>query len=266
MNDAIRISSVQMYWRRGLLGLCSGALMACGGSGPDSQPKAAKLAATITAVDATTAAAAADTAAADDAANGRANYRVVNLGPGQISQLPTINSKGQVAFSLNGPSGYHALFFDGATVRNLGAFGGAEAYATGLNNAGQIAGYSGSGSLGNYRAFRWSASTGMVDLGTLSGVGAAKSLAINDRGQVAGYVYAPLEPPQAFLWSDGTGMVDLGRLGTGWNSAVAQAINESGMVTGYSDVPPTTPMPSRGPAPAAWSTSARLAASIRMET
>ena len=233
MNSATRISSVQTRCLRVLLGLCSGVLLACGGSGPDPQPKATRLAATMTAVNVTTAAPAPGTAEANPA-NGLANYRVVMLGPGEVTALPAINSKGQVAFSLNGPSGYHAWFFNGATVRDLGTLGGAEAYAAALNSAGQVAGYS-SGPGGSYRAFRWSPSTGMVDLGTLNGAGAAKGLAINERGQVAGYLDAALEPLKAFVWSDGSGMLDIGRLRTTLGTTVAQAINDGGMAAGFSD-------------------------------
>ena len=214
MSSATGISFIQTRWRRVLLGLCATAL----------------LAATVTAVDTP-----ADSTAAD-AALGRATYRAVNLGAGQITVLPVINANSQVAFSLNGPGGYRAAFFNGASVLDIGTLGGVEAYAPALNNVGQVAGYSTNRS-GNYHAFRWSQSAGMVDLGTLNGARASKGLGINDRGQVAGYSEPALEPIQAFVWSDGTGMLNLGRLGTGLGTATAEAINERGMATGSSDAP-----------------------------
>lgn len=234
MKSVLRISGIQKRWRLALLGLCGSVLLACGGSGSDpAAPQPAMFAATTTAVDAGKVDAAANIAA-DDAAHGRATYRVVSLGAGEVTELPKINARDQVAFSLFGPGGARAAFFNGAGVRDLGTLGGAEAYAPALNDAGQVAGYAANPD-GNYHAFRWSQSAGMVDLGTLDGAPASKGLGINDGGQVSGYSEPSLAPLQAFVWNDGAGIADLGRLGADLGSAVAQAINDKGMVAGYSD-------------------------------
>jgi probable HAF family extracellular repeat protein len=243
MISIIPITAVQKRWKWCLVGLCSSGLLACGGSGSDpATPKDKVLAATMSTVAAMPAAAepgaAADLTFADAAAaHGRyTTYSVVKLGSGEITELPAINSRNQVAFSQNGAKGPRATFFDGATVRDIGTLGGAEAYAPALNDAGQVAGYSSNPS-GNYHAFRWSKTSGMVDLGTLSNASASKGLDINRQGQVVGYSDPSLAPLQAFIWSDMAGMADLGRLGTGLGSAVAQVVNDAGTAAGFSDAP-----------------------------
>jgi probable HAF family extracellular repeat protein len=242
MKNVAEISAIQKRWRWCLLGLCSSGLLACGGGGSDpAPPKDMVLAAAMSAGALTVVAAASDgagvTAAADAAAHGRiTTYSVVKLGSGEITELPVINSRNQVAFSENGASGNRAAFFDGETVRDIGTLGGAEAYAPALNDVGQVAGYS-TNPGGNYRAFRWTETGGMADLGTLYGAAASKGLAINRQGQVVGYSEPALGPVQAFIWSDTAGMVDLGRLGGGLGDAAAQAVNDAGMAAGSSTAP-----------------------------
>lgn len=212
MRSVTAMTVVQKRWRWCVLGLCGSALLACGGSGSDPAPsKATVLAATMKVSETT--------------------YSVVTLGVGELSQIPVINARNQVAYSLFGPAGSAASFFDGATVRDLGTLGGAEAYVRSLNDAGQVAGYSFTAD-GLQRAFRWSAPAGMVDLGTLPGMAASSATSINNQGQVVGFAEALLEPPRAFIWSEAAGLVDLGTLAGG---AVANVINDSAIVAGYSD-------------------------------
>lgn len=211
MSSVTAMTVVQKRWRWCLLVLCGSGLLACGGSG--SGPAATR----------TPALAAAMTI-------GATSYTVVKLGVGDISQIPVINASNQVAYSLFGPAGSGAWFFDGAMVRDLGTLGGPEAYVAALNDAGQVAGHSSNAS-GLDHAFRWSATTGMVDLGTLPGTEASFGMGINRQGQVVGNAEAALEPPRAFLWSDPAGMMDLGTLG---GTAVANVINDSAIVAGYS--------------------------------
>ena len=67
----------------------------------------------------------------------------------------------------------------------------------------------------------------MTDLGTLGG---AQSIAyaINDGGQIVGYASPPNSSVHAFLYSAGK-MTDLGVF---YDSSVAEAINNSGVVVG----------------------------------
>ncbi|MGH7133318.1 MAG: hypothetical protein ACREJO_15400 [Phycisphaerales bacterium] len=60
----------------------------------------------------------------------------------------------------------------------------------------------------SYRAFRWSATAGMVDLGTYSTdaryTGAWSTN--HDGTAIVGFAYIAMRPPQTFLWSVQSGM------------------------------------------------------------
>ena len=112
--------------------------------------------------------------------------------------------------------------------------------AKGINNAGQITGYSyiQPGSFDGH-AFLYSNGV-MTDLGTLPGTTFSSGNGINDAGQIAGYSYSytAIDPVtsvavgHAFLYSNGV-MTDLGTLG-GTNSE-GFAISNAGQVTGGAD-------------------------------
>lgn len=208
-----------------LASLMCGALAACGGS-PSTAPDANVLAAGVTV--------AAD-ASEQNLVVAKTGYSVVNLGSGQISEFPIINAHGQVAYSLQNGARARAFFFDGDAVADIGTLGGASAFARGLNDAGQIAGYADNASQ-NHHAFRWSRAQGMRDLGTLQGTAWSEGFAINQKGEVAGYSHVPgpfFDRPQAFSWTEAGGMRDLGALVDGLS--VAQALSDSGQVAGWSD-------------------------------
>ena len=87
--------------------------------------------------------------------------------------------------------------------------GGTYSRASGINNNGQIVGYSQTAS-GSEHAFLYSGGT-MTDLGTLPGGNDSWATGINNNGQIVGYSYTALAD-HAFLYSGGT-MTDLGTLG-----------------------------------------------------
>lgn len=62
---------------------------------------------------------------------------------------------------------------------DLGTLGGASSYATGINSSGVVVGWSQT-SAGETHAFRWTASGGMTDLGSLAGDKASRAIAILD--------------------------------------------------------------------------------------
>lgn len=163
-------------------------------------------------------------------------YRVVNLGAGDISELPAINARDQVSFSLHTEQGSRGFFYDGKVVRDIGTLGGATANTAGLNDAGQVVGRSDT-SGGASRAFVWSAGAGMADLGVLPGASESAAFAINKHGVVAGYSDGvPLTPPLAFRWSAAEGMRGLGAFTGGSVSfSVATALNDAGLIAGNSD-------------------------------
>lgn len=141
----------------------------------------------------------------------------------------------------------------GGQAQNLGTLGTdstglGSSYATAINTTGQITGSSDfyeDGLNKGQRAFRYSASTGMVNLGTLGGnpwvQASSFATAINNQGQVVGgaslYSNWDNKGTRAFRYTDGVGMVNLGALGTDANgsaSSHAMAINDKGQVVGMS--------------------------------
>ncbi|MBW4686891.1 MAG: DUF3466 family protein [Komarekiella atlantica HA4396-MV6] len=116
-----------------------------------------------------------------------------------------------------------------------------EVSANGLNDAGQVVGQFYTTDKGN-RAFVWSKSSGITDIGTLPGGSSSVANDINDVGQVVGRSSSS-NGDRAFVWSKSSGMTDLGTLG---GSSVANAINNAGQVVGSSnlglteDSPPPT--------------------------
>jgi len=160
-------------------------------------------------------------------------YHVVPLAAN--STPAGINSRGQVAFTEYVGTIPRARFYDGATVHDLGTFGGPDAFANALNDQGQVVGAAATSTDGIYHAFRWSRTAGLVDLNR-PGAGYSVANDINNRGQVVGGArfVGTLPRFHAFRWSPHTGMVDLGALGP-TSESVAFALNDAGIATGWSD-------------------------------
>ena len=133
----------------------------------------------------------------------------------------------------------HAFLWQFGRMRDLGTLGGTDSLAVGINDAGQIIGYSFTNTTPNpmtgeptLHPFLWNGGA-MRDLGSLGGT-MGMSTSINDYGHVTGWsnlagdtAYHP------FLW-DGHGMTDLGTLGGDNGEAIW--INNKGQIAGYAEV------------------------------
>ena len=126
-----------------------------------------------------------------------------------------------------------------ASCHDLGSLAG-DGYtsnANGINDAGQVVGWSDAATSSPYieHAFRYSGGT-MQDLGSLTGEnGTSEAYGINNAGRVVGWSYFnPTFPiiQHPFLYS-GTTMQDLGTL-PGPRIAIAYGINAVGQVVGCS--------------------------------
>jgi len=78
------------------------------------------------------------------------------------------------------------------TVTDLGTLGGTFSLAGGINNRGDIEGFSTLPGDTAVHAFLWQNGT-MTDLGTLGGPNSAASWRLNERGEVAGARRRPLQ-------------------------------------------------------------------------
>ena len=79
-------------------------------------------------------------------------------------------------------------------MQNIGSLGGFTSIAFGINELGQVVGWSHTPT-GEQHAFLWTASGGMQALGGLS-----IALSINNAGQIVGYSELPSGALHATLW------------------------------------------------------------------
>jgi probable HAF family extracellular repeat protein len=178
-------------------------------------------------------------------------------GPGMISgngEVVGSSENGEID-PLTGVNQSRAVRWEDGKIKDLGSLGGNQNGANGINDRGEIVGFSlnttpdpfsifdlllGSSNGGTQtRAFLWQHGQ-MRDLGTLGGPDAAASL-VNERGQIAGASYTssksntgcfPLTT-DPFLWEKGK-MTDLGTLGG--TCGFPLALNNHGQVVGLSNV------------------------------
>ncbi len=107
-------------------------------------------------------------------------------------------------FSLQG---VHALLWQKGKVVDLGNLGGTTGQAFGnlafaINNRGQVVGGSDLSGDTTFHGFLWTKSTGMRDLGTLSGDVDSAAIAINEHGVVVGLSIAPSGNTRAVFWQN----------------------------------------------------------------
>lgn len=153
-----------------------------------------------------------------------------------------LNNLGQVVGILNSSK---AFLYENGQTTNLGTLPDDNySVANDINDSGQVVGSSGFSEVNDGRAFLYSSSTGLQDLGRLRPTDSfSLAVGINNLGQVVGFsgtnssFFAPDgNGLRAFLYSDNT-LYDLNDLITpgsdaGFTLTAASAINKNGQIVG----------------------------------
>jgi probable HAF family extracellular repeat protein len=126
-------------------------------------------------------------------------YTLADLGP--HTSATAINNLGQVVAGTFDGTRPHAFVWDNGKITDVPTLGGDFIAAYGINDAGQVVGWSQvtPDPQAPRHAFLWSQEQGLTDLNTLAGSRESIALAINDAGQVVGGE----TNGHALLWSDG---------------------------------------------------------------
>ena len=176
-----------------------------------------------------------------DRACGWVPYNVYDLGTlGSTQTRPRdMNDMNQIAGETFG--NYHSFFWQSSVMTDIGTLGGSRGIATAINNGGQVTGQSYTTS-GAWRAFLWTKSGGISNLGVPSGEDGSSGLDVNDAGQVAVLGWSGTETNQrAYVWTSGA-WTPLGTLGGSYSKA--KAINNSGHAVGWADTTGNASRPS----------------------
>ena len=154
-------------------------------------------------------------------------------------QAYSINDSGKIAGFVpytTGPDGQTVILEVSGQQTQLGTLGGNYSQPTQINNLGHVVGLSKITNDAATHAFLWTPSEGMKDLNNNSMSTYSWASSVNIRQEVVGNYRATESSPQrAFVYSNHT-MRDLNDLipsGSEWVLDGAQAINDSGQITGY---------------------------------
>jgi probable HAF family extracellular repeat protein len=170
---------------------------------------------------------------------------IVSRGLGINSTGLVVGDSASIAASTADSPTRHAALFSNGSVIDLGTLKRQTfSRANSINGFNQVVGFSGPAlDSPKSRAFFWSKSTGMIDLGTLGGA-YAQAFAINDSGSITGNSQlrsraTDTEAVHAFLSPSplGAGAIAMRDLGTlGGSFSYGMAINANNHVVGYSTV------------------------------
>jgi probable HAF family extracellular repeat protein len=132
--------------------------------------------------------------------------------------------------------GHAFLWSSSGGMQDLGTLDGAFSIAYGVNNAGQVAGYS-LDSQGILTAFLWIQSTGMTPLGALPGATYSYAFGVNSHGTIAGSSNSATSNGKIFavLWNKSGSGYKVQKLPPAPRAlyTLSGALNDSGEVAGF---------------------------------
>src|SRR5580698_2686607 len=153
-----------------------------------------------------------------------------------------INDSGEVVgesvFGYGPPFTSHAFRWSNSSMKDLGTLtGGITSIANSINSSGVIVGQSdGSNTKGYWHAVLWNSANKIQDLGLMVGGNYSVAFGVNDSSVVVGYGNVWNNAAHAMVWTSSEGMQDLNNLipaSSGWVLVEANAINNTGQITGY---------------------------------
>lgn len=165
-------------------------------------------------------------------------YTVLGTLGGQGNQASGVNASGQVTGTSYISGNLHAHAYitgaDGVGMKDVGTLF-LNSYASGINDAGQVVGFSDVADGTNHAFMTGPDGVGMTDLGTLGGK-FSQSVAINDLGEVVGIALTASDNGwHSFIYSHG-GITDLSLLApvvaAGWSNLSVADINNNGQIVG----------------------------------
>jgi len=152
-------------------------------------------------------------------------YRVTDLGLLGRPEMGLNNRSQVTGTSTNN----QAFRWDSGIATSLGTLG-PTSFGRGINDAGDVVGYSYNGY--SMRAVKFTGAT-PIDMGALPSSFGSYAVAMNNSGQAVGLTYTGMSFPYvATIWQEGT-VTNLGTLAGGWSTA--WGINTSGSIVGTSD-------------------------------
>jgi probable HAF family extracellular repeat protein len=160
----------------------------------------------------------------------------INSSGAVVGCADTANSEGYPCTGTG--AGQHAFYWTkSGGLKDLGILpGGNISGAIGLNDSGEVVGYSNTSSnpllMYNFIAFEWTSTGGMVNLGKLSGGNSSCAFEINSSGVIAGDSFVSSTIVDATSWTNNK-IKNLGALSKSIFTA-ALAINDDGDIVGES--------------------------------
>lgn len=160
---------------------------------------------------------------------------------GDISSAAAINNPGTVVGTASNAAGYpRAYSFSNGTINDLATLVGSQpnrsSKAFGINNAGQIVGWSDWSEIGSAYKHAFLYNDGSLHDLHIWSDGDSTAYSINNIGEAAGFAPAGYGTPFACVFDDVSLETNVGGLVAGGSAAFAYGINDTDMVVGKADV------------------------------